>query len=303
MIYFIQNETTKAIKIGYSTDVQKRLAQLQTAVAEKLILIGQITGEIEHERALHDRFREHHLRGEWFRGDAGLAEELAAMSEKSQWGLCEQYWAQAGSTTDDIASLVREATGFNCVIRSKKCRPESLQREITSWYCHFTHVDPSFREFYEGTDGHDYWSYAYTTPVRAAVELIERVFYRWKNRYKPAPTRLYCDAHGAGWRRERLREVLETATPVAGRFIETYVRQLTDTGHGLRVYWRYEPEQQHIEGLMFGWCFAAGFTSYEQAFLNTEHHFEGRILAMPEYQEQFAQMDLEEASEHLKIVG
>lgn len=69
MIYFIQNETTKAVKIGKSNDPQKRIAGFQTAIADRLKLIGTLPGDRPLERKLHIRFSGFHIRGEWFRGD------------------------------------------------------------------------------------------------------------------------------------------------------------------------------------------------------------------------------------------
>jgi hypothetical protein len=67
MIYFIRNETNKAIKIGFSTkDPIVRLAQLQTGSPDRLTLLGVIPGRLEDEKFLHARFGTCRLGGEWF---------------------------------------------------------------------------------------------------------------------------------------------------------------------------------------------------------------------------------------------
>jgi hypothetical protein len=69
MIYFTQDTQTKAIKIGYSKNPNKRRSGLQSATPGQLILLGCIHGGLEHERGYHDKFAQHRLHGEWFKGD------------------------------------------------------------------------------------------------------------------------------------------------------------------------------------------------------------------------------------------
>jgi hypothetical protein len=56
MIYFIQDTVTRAIKIGYSTNPQKRLKNLQNSNQNKLVLLSAMHGELEHEAELLQRF-------------------------------------------------------------------------------------------------------------------------------------------------------------------------------------------------------------------------------------------------------
>jgi hypothetical protein len=80
MIYFIKDTVTQAVKIGYSKNAQKRLAHLQTATPDKLVLLGTLHGGLEHETAFHERFANYKLQGEWFKGDI-LPEVLAIISK------------------------------------------------------------------------------------------------------------------------------------------------------------------------------------------------------------------------------
>ncbi len=68
-VYFIKDTGTRSIKIGFSKTPEKRLADLQTANANKLMILGTIPGTPKDETLLHDRFSEHRLEGEWFKGD------------------------------------------------------------------------------------------------------------------------------------------------------------------------------------------------------------------------------------------
>lgn len=66
-VYFIQQGQDGPIKIGVSKKVKERLRELQVANPFMLRIIFQIRGTIELERALHDRFSQYRLEGEWFK--------------------------------------------------------------------------------------------------------------------------------------------------------------------------------------------------------------------------------------------
>ena len=67
-VYFIRNETTLAVKVGFTTgDPLTRLATFQTAHEHELRLFGWMPGSMELEAALHAEFSRSRIRGEWFR--------------------------------------------------------------------------------------------------------------------------------------------------------------------------------------------------------------------------------------------
>jgi len=73
-VYFIRAGEEGPVKIGWAVDPQQRLAVLQTAHHEELVLLRVLDGEQPEERQLHRRFGPHRIRGEWFRFvDAMLA--------------------------------------------------------------------------------------------------------------------------------------------------------------------------------------------------------------------------------------
>lgn len=55
------------MKIGKTTDLQKRFACLSTQSPTPLRLLKAIPGYSDEEKALHKRFREHRRHGEWFK--------------------------------------------------------------------------------------------------------------------------------------------------------------------------------------------------------------------------------------------
>jgi hypothetical protein len=71
MIYLISHED-KFLKIGYTSDINNRLSQLQTSNPIRLKVINLIKGDVNLEKELHSRFKELRVNGEWFVYDAEI---------------------------------------------------------------------------------------------------------------------------------------------------------------------------------------------------------------------------------------
>ena len=79
MIYFIQGEITKRIKIGFTSRfIEKRIQNLQTGSPDKLNFIGGIPGNVEIEESLHQKFKNCRLHGEWFEPTIELLDFIAS---------------------------------------------------------------------------------------------------------------------------------------------------------------------------------------------------------------------------------
>lgn len=81
MIYFICDgdweEGDSCIKVGYSKNGGKgRLYEFQTGNPRELSLAFEITGSLKFESALHELFKEFHVRGEWFKWNEGFVRLL-----------------------------------------------------------------------------------------------------------------------------------------------------------------------------------------------------------------------------------
>jgi len=65
MVYIARDPYSKRIKIGYSTDVPRRMAEIaaNTGGAE---LLCSFAGDARLERLLHERFASARVDGEWF---------------------------------------------------------------------------------------------------------------------------------------------------------------------------------------------------------------------------------------------
>jgi hypothetical protein len=63
-VYFIKCKNK--VKIGYSTNIKRRIKELATGNGEKLELIYSIPGSKDTEWSLHNYFSFQHICGEWF---------------------------------------------------------------------------------------------------------------------------------------------------------------------------------------------------------------------------------------------
>lgn len=87
-VYFIQagepdDKGLALVKIGFSTDVERRLRELQTASAQPLKLLNCTIGTQAIERFIHGVLKDRHVRGEWFRiYDDDISLALACMVEE-----------------------------------------------------------------------------------------------------------------------------------------------------------------------------------------------------------------------------
>jgi Meiotically up-regulated gene 113 len=88
MIYFAQDETTFFIKIGFTDrdDAEARIRSLQTGNPSSLVLLFTMPGSQAEERAIHQRFATHRVRGEWFRP----CREVLAFLAENWWNNVER---------------------------------------------------------------------------------------------------------------------------------------------------------------------------------------------------------------------
>lgn len=83
-VYAIRDDARAAVKIGWSTDPLRRLAQLQTAVPNTLRIVAVVAGGKTLERGLQREFKDRRIRGEWFSDHDN--EVSAVMTELSARG-------------------------------------------------------------------------------------------------------------------------------------------------------------------------------------------------------------------------
>jgi len=66
MIYLIKCDKTNTCKIGYASNPENRLSQLQVGNPFSLEIVSIIDGDIPLEKELHKKFDKYRLKGEWF---------------------------------------------------------------------------------------------------------------------------------------------------------------------------------------------------------------------------------------------
>lgn len=72
LVYFIQAAPGWPIKIGFTTNMTKRLRALRGESGLRFEVLAVMEGSIKIESGLHRRFRDHRIVGEWFRPIVGL---------------------------------------------------------------------------------------------------------------------------------------------------------------------------------------------------------------------------------------
>lgn len=93
LIYFVQGEITKKIKIGKTNyTVEERLRNLQTGSPDKLLLIGVSFEPFSSEESLHLEFNEFRLHGEWFEPDESILDYVNRRCFKSSEALYHAYF-------------------------------------------------------------------------------------------------------------------------------------------------------------------------------------------------------------------
>lgn len=72
LIYFIEAEGQRRVKIGYTSSIERRIPTLKTSSPFKLKLLFSLGGTRKDEQELHKRFTHLRTNGEWFRLDSEI---------------------------------------------------------------------------------------------------------------------------------------------------------------------------------------------------------------------------------------
>jgi len=78
-VYFVA--CADRIKIGYSTDIMKRMRSFATASALKFDFICDVPGTKAFEKAIHQKMNAHRIHGEWFADCPELRDLIAAVKQ------------------------------------------------------------------------------------------------------------------------------------------------------------------------------------------------------------------------------
>lgn len=77
-VYFMRAGANGAVKIGHSERPFNRMRTLQSSVPDPLSMMRVIEGDKELEKAMHARFRDVHIHGEWFHHHPDMTADLGA---------------------------------------------------------------------------------------------------------------------------------------------------------------------------------------------------------------------------------
>lgn len=79
VVYMIGMRNSNAMKVGYASNLGKRITGMQVGSPEELFIYAVFAGSRISEQHVHRELQEHHVRGEWFEAEAvmKLAENLA----------------------------------------------------------------------------------------------------------------------------------------------------------------------------------------------------------------------------------
>lgn len=81
---YVIGATTGPVKIGFSTEPDRRLVKLQAGSPKLLRILAVAPGTKEDERALHGKFCKERLHGEWFTRAPEIEAEIARLKEMGE---------------------------------------------------------------------------------------------------------------------------------------------------------------------------------------------------------------------------
>jgi len=90
-IYFVQGECGGPIKIGYSTDIEKRIKTLQTGYPDVLGILYLIPGDMADEEELHKELAYYRMRGEWFKPDEEVLRKIEFLKQNIEPAIKAKY--------------------------------------------------------------------------------------------------------------------------------------------------------------------------------------------------------------------
>lgn len=80
-IYFIQQGDSDLVKIGFTSNIQRRFRELQTASPYPLLLLGLMPGSKEVEKQIHGTFEHLRQKREWFKLNQELSNYISKYCE------------------------------------------------------------------------------------------------------------------------------------------------------------------------------------------------------------------------------
>ena len=119
-----ESSSSNPVKIGYTSNIKKRLAELQVGNPSMLILLAAVAYEneelaAEKEAHYHKMFKRHGIRGEWFKP---VVTHGAAIAHFYQLSSMQQREGKVPSITNMFLSKVTVTEGKKRKLRKKHAR-------------------------------------------------------------------------------------------------------------------------------------------------------------------------------------
>lgn len=81
-VYFIKNLSSGHIKIGWSSNPEHRVKELQAGAEGKLVILTTQPGGVSAESSIHRHFKDLHFYGEWYVLDSSLERYISDVLKK-----------------------------------------------------------------------------------------------------------------------------------------------------------------------------------------------------------------------------
>lgn len=126
-IYAIASEAG-TVKIGWSSDPLRRFAKVKSDAAIRCVLAGFRAGNLDDEKALHEKFSAYRTHGEWFKNKgtvkdfvSGLSIPPKSLPHKEIVNSLGNFMTLENLTDEQVAALVgRDRTTIGRIRRGKK---------------------------------------------------------------------------------------------------------------------------------------------------------------------------------------
>jgi hypothetical protein len=118
-IYFLIRG--EQVKVGFSTDVQRRLATFQHSEADLLGRIDDVT--MSDERAAHRYLGRWHVRGEWFSATPGFLDAMQELLDGALPGYAHSLARSQSAARRAVASIAAHESWANTTDRSARTAP------------------------------------------------------------------------------------------------------------------------------------------------------------------------------------
>jgi len=125
-IYFIGSVESGTVKIGKSSNPEKRVAELQTGNSNRLVLYGVIHDVNEYcENRLHKQFEDIRLEGEWFKLTDELIQFIVSKTDKPSHNTKTRTESDVKPDPLDVE--------INKIVKSKKPRCMNVRENYRKW--------------------------------------------------------------------------------------------------------------------------------------------------------------------------